>query len=140
MAALTIFCRIQASPCPIWSSAVKRFGSDCAFTRFSYRSALRSYFVEGRTVATLMDYWIINISTGELVVSAEAHVLARAYRAAWRAQNLNEPEGAHQFEPLDLMICYGGWAASRTAISEDGVRSNSRYPKPRSNSCDERDD
>ena len=68
-----------------------------------------------------MDYGIFRMSSGEDESSVEAHVLARAYRAAWRSKNLAEPNGAHQFAPLDLVICYGGWAPPQFAISHDDV-------------------
>ena len=35
-----------------------------------------------------MDYGIFRMSSGEDESSVEAHVLARAYRAAWRVKNL----------------------------------------------------
>lgn len=66
-----------------------------------------------------MDYRIFSISTGEDENSAEAHVLARAYRAVWRATHGSEPAGAHQIAPLDLFIQFGGWAPAWTDISHE---------------------
>jgi hypothetical protein len=66
-----------------------------------------------------MEYWLYAISSGEREDSAEAHVLARAYRAAWRVTRLSEPTGMHRFLTLDLAICYGGSAPPKTAISDD---------------------
>ena len=75
-----------------------------------------------------MDYGIFRMSSGEDESSVEAHVLARAYRAAWRSKNLAEPNGAHQFAPLDLVICYGGWAPPQVAISHEDVLPTSQQP------------
>lgn len=68
------------------------------------------------------------MSSGEDESSVEAHVLARAYRAAWRVKNLSEPEGAHQFAPLDLVICYGGWAPPKVAISHEDILQAGKRP------------
>ena len=64
-----------------------------------------------------MGYRIFSISSGEFLSGNEAHVLARAYRAAWRATYGAEPEGRHQFAALDLVIDFGGSASGRVAIS-----------------------
>ncbi len=77
-----------------------------------------------------MDYWIFSISSGELEKSSAAHVLARAYREAWRVKKLTEPEGAHHFNPLDLVICYGGYSPPRIAMSEDDVQPAPRLQHP----------
>jgi len=76
-----------------------------------------------------MDYWIFSISSGELEKSPAAHVLARAYREAWRVKNLTEPEGAHHFGTLDLVICYGGFSPPRIAISDDDMKSTARIAR-----------
>lgn len=75
-----------------------------------------------RKVERSLDYWIFSIATGEPEKSAAAHVLARAYREAWRIKNLKDPEGAHHFGPLDMVICYGGYAPPRVAIDNDDVK------------------
>lgn len=77
--------------------------------------------ISGKGIDQALDYWIFSISHGELEKSAAAHVLARAYRDAWRAKNLTEPEGAHHFGTLDLVICYGGYSPPRVAINQDDV-------------------
>lgn len=69
-----------------------------------------------------MDYWIFSISSGEPETSAAAHVLARAYREAWRVKKLSVPDGAHHFDTLDLVICYGGYAPAQSAIGNDDVK------------------
>ena len=66
-----------------------------------------------------MDYRIYNVSNGEFENSAEAHVLARAYRAAWRAMHGAEPAGAHQISSLGFIFHFGGWAPAWTDISHE---------------------
>jgi len=80
----------------------------------------------GKKVNNSMDYWIFSISRGELEKSPAAHVLARAYREAWRVKNLTDPDGAHHFGTLDLVICYGGYAPPQVAIGEDDVKPTSQ--------------
>jgi hypothetical protein len=58
------------------------------------------------------------MSSGEDESSIEAHVLARAYRAAWRATHATEPSGAHRIAALDLIILYGKSAPIRDGVSE----------------------
>ena len=66
-----------------------------------------------------MDYRIYNVSSGELENSAEAHVLARAYRAAWRATHGVEPAGAHEIRTLGFVMHFGGWAPAWTDVSHE---------------------
>jgi hypothetical protein len=66
-----------------------------------------------------MDYRIYNASSGEYESSAEAHVLARAYRAAWRAVHGLEPEGVHEIGSLGLLMHFGGWAPAWTDVSHE---------------------
>jgi hypothetical protein len=80
-----------------------------------------------RKVERSLDYWIFSISSGELEKSAAAHVLARAYREAWRIKNLKDPEGAHHFGPLDMVICYGGYVPPRVAIDNEGVKPRAQF-------------
>ena len=54
-----------------------------------------------------MDYSLLRISNGEPVDGLEAHVLARAYHAAWCALYLCEPVGQHTIESLGLEIDFG---------------------------------
>jgi hypothetical protein len=51
-----------------------------------------------------MQYTIRSLSTNEELDSLAADVVARAYRAAWRARHGNEPVGSHVLEGLDLVI------------------------------------
>ena len=37
----------------------------------------------------------------------EMHVLARAYRAAWRSLHARDPVSRHVIEGLDVMIVFG---------------------------------
>lgn len=68
-----------------------------------------------------MNYWIFNMSSGEDETSAEAHVLARAYRAAWRAKFGAEPEGSHQFPALGFVVHYGEWAPAWVRAVHDAT-------------------
>ncbi|HUU71380.1 MAG TPA: hypothetical protein VMW70_02050 [Burkholderiales bacterium] len=66
-----------------------------------------------------MDYRIYNVSSGEYENSAEAHVLARAYRAAWRATHGSEPTGSHQIGSLGFVMLFGGWAPAWADVSHE---------------------
>jgi len=45
----------------------------------------------------------------------EMHVLARAYRAAWRSLHARDPVSRHVIESLDVMIDFGNWPHSGPA-------------------------
>lgn len=75
----------------------------------------------------MMDYWIYSLSSGENENSAEAHVLTRAYRAAWRARYGSEPTGAHQVAALDLVIHFGGLGPARVNVSRSGAIPTARF-------------
>jgi hypothetical protein len=45
-------------------------------------------------------------SSGEVLDTVEMHVLARAYRAAWRALFARDPVGQHVIAPLDAVIVF----------------------------------
>jgi len=51
-----------------------------------------------------MQYTIRSLSSSEELDSLAADVVARAYRAAWRARHGGEPVGQHVLEGLDLVI------------------------------------
>jgi hypothetical protein len=51
-----------------------------------------------------MQYTMRSLSGEEVFESLATHVLARAYRAAWRAQFGDEPLGPHILSGLDLVI------------------------------------
>lgn len=59
-----------------------------------------------------MHYTISSLFGGEPVDTLEAHVLARAYRAAWEAKNRSAPVGPHPIAGLDLVIDFGSAAQS----------------------------
>jgi hypothetical protein len=54
-----------------------------------------------------MDYRLLRLCDSEPIDALEAHVLARAYLAAWRALYLREPFGQHTIESLGLAIDFG---------------------------------
>ena len=55
-----------------------------------------------------MQYAMRSMSRDEALETLEAHVLARAYHAAWRARYGIEPLGPHVIAGLDLVIDFGG--------------------------------
>ena len=58
--------------------------------------------------AAPMTFRIFSHSTGEPLDGVEMHVLAKAYRAAWRGRFIHDPTGLHVIETLDLVIDFGG--------------------------------
>jgi hypothetical protein len=54
-----------------------------------------------------MEYGLFRLSDNEPIDALEAHVLAHAYDAAWRALYLCEPVGQHVIEDLGLAIDFG---------------------------------
>ena len=64
-----------------------------------------------------MDYRVFSASSGEEDNSTEAHVFARAYRAAWRSAYAAEPAGRHQVAGLELVIDFGGHPAACAGIA-----------------------
>ena len=54
-----------------------------------------------------VDYRLFRLRDDELIDTLEAHVLVRAYAAAWRALHLCEPIGRHCIESLGLTIDFG---------------------------------
>jgi hypothetical protein len=54
-----------------------------------------------------MEYRLSNLRDSEPIDEMEAHVLAHAYDAAWRALHQCEPVGQHVIEPLGLAIDFG---------------------------------
>jgi hypothetical protein len=54
-----------------------------------------------------MEYSLFHLGNGEPVDALDAHVLARAYDAAWRALHRCEPVGQHTIESLGLAIDFG---------------------------------
>lgn len=50
---------------------------------------------------------LYSYATGEPVDTVEMHVLAKAYRAAWRSVRATEPVGRHVIAAADLVIDFG---------------------------------
>jgi hypothetical protein len=55
-----------------------------------------------------MQYSVYTHSTGEPLDAVDMHVLARAYRAAWRCMFLRDPVGPHVLRALDVMFVFNG--------------------------------
>jgi len=53
-----------------------------------------------------MEYTIFTYSSGEPLDTVDMHVLARAYRAAWRTLFARNPVGAHIIAALDVMFVF----------------------------------
>jgi hypothetical protein len=53
-----------------------------------------------------MEYGIFTHSSGEPIDAVDLHVLARAYRAAWRTVFACNPVGAHVIAALDVMFVF----------------------------------
>ena len=67
-----------------------------------------------------MTFRVFSRSSGEPLDTVEMHVLAKAYRAAWRSQFIHDPAGVHVIETLDLVIDFGGADLSgRTTLPDD---------------------
>jgi len=62
-----------------------------------------------------VDYRIFTASSGEPLDTLETHVLARAYRAAWRALFARDPVGAHCIEALDVLLVFAAKARAGDA-------------------------
>jgi CelD/BcsL family acetyltransferase involved in cellulose biosynthesis len=54
-----------------------------------------------------MHYTLYSCSTRQPIDSVEMHVLARAYRSAWRSLWASDPAGPHLVNALDLIIDFG---------------------------------
>jgi hypothetical protein len=53
-----------------------------------------------------MEYSIFRPSSGEALNTVEMHVLARAYRAAWRSVFAKDPVGSHVIVALDVLFVF----------------------------------
>lgn len=62
-------------------------------------------------------YSIYSVSGMEPLDTLEFHVLARAYRAAWRSMYARDPEDRHVIAGLDVMIVFGAPLDPRPAPS-----------------------
>ena len=54
-----------------------------------------------------LEHTIYLRSTMEPIYSLEMHVLARAYRAAWRSIHAREPMNQHVLADLGVVIVFG---------------------------------
>ena len=54
----------------------------------------------------------------ESLDTLEMHVLARAYRAAWRSLHARDPVSMHVIEGLDVMIVFGSRPHAGPAAKE----------------------
>jgi hypothetical protein len=68
---------------------------------------------------TQPEHSIYSWSSMEPLDTLEMHVLARAYRAAWRSLHARDPVSRHVIVSLDVMIVFGnqpppGPAANKT--------------------------
>jgi hypothetical protein len=52
------------------------------------------------------EYSIYSHSSGEPLHTVEMHVLARAYRTAWRSLFADDPRGPHAIAPLDVLFVF----------------------------------
>jgi hypothetical protein len=59
-----------------------------------------------------MDYTLFRLRDSEPIDALEAHVLARAYHAAWRSLYRCEPVGHHVIERLGLAIDFGPYGVT----------------------------
>ena len=57
--------------------------------------------------ASTPQYSIYSVSEMEPLDTLELHVLARAYRAAWRSVHARDPEDRHVIAGLDVVIVFG---------------------------------
>ena len=57
-----------------------------------------------------MNYRIFSHSSGEPLDTVNMHVLARAYRAAWRSLFAREPVGPHSIDALDVLFVFSAEA------------------------------
>jgi hypothetical protein len=62
-----------------------------------------------------MEYRIFTHSTGEPLDTVDMHVLARAYRTAWRSMFACDPAGPHVLRALDVQIVFAAKARGRNS-------------------------
>jgi hypothetical protein len=80
-----------------------------------------------------MRYRLYSSSTGEPCDTLEMHVLARAYRAAWRAAHACEPAHCHTLPGLDLLIQFDAAFddVARSGEAQDPGQAASRRKRAR---------
>lgn len=84
----------------------------------------------------MMDYRVFSMSSGEDEDSTEAHVFARAYRAAWRSIYGSEPTGRHHVAALELVMDFGARTQARVGASHAGAVPTARCVEPASAAAD----
>lgn len=76
--------------------------------------------------AQRMNYTLYCCSSHERIDSVEMHVLAKAYRSAWRSLWTSDPAGPHLVNALDLVIDFGpsraATAAQAPGLAGEGQR------------------
>ena len=65
-----------------------------------------------------LDHTIYMQSSMEPIDSLEMHVLARAYRAAWRSIHTRDPMNRHVLESLGVVIIFGAPPQDRATVNE----------------------
>lgn len=76
------------------------------------------------------QYSIYSVSGMEPLDTLELHVLARAYRAAWRAMYARDPEDRHVIASLEVMIVFGSPSDPRPSPSPMRELERARDPLP----------
>jgi len=72
---------------------------------------------------TQLEHSIYSWSSMEPLDTLEMHVLARAYRAAWRSLHARDPVSRHVIEALDVMIVFGNRPHPGPAVNQTLERS-----------------
>jgi hypothetical protein len=68
--------------------------------------------IHADNAAATMNFMLFNYYSGEPVDTVEMHVLAKAYRAAWRSRYMLDPVGLHVMASLGLVVDFGGSAGA----------------------------
>ena len=75
---------------------------------------MSKYPLGGRGHSGRMEYSIFSHTSGEPLQTVDMHVLARAYRTAWRSRFGRDPAGPHVIAALDVLFVF----------SEEGAEGN----------------
>jgi hypothetical protein len=75
--------------------------------------------IHADSAAAPMNFMLFNYYSGEPLDTVEMHVLAKAYRAAWRSRYMFDPIGLHVIASLGLVIDFGGSAGADPADPAD---------------------
>jgi hypothetical protein len=60
-----------------------------------------------------VDYNVVSYTSGEPLDTVDLHVLARAYRAAWRSLFSTDPLGTHVIAALDVRFVFSAQRLER---------------------------